>query len=383
MATSPRRRGQIASFHLFGVTIDVQLSWALVALLIATSLASGSFPLLYAGMPATAYWAMAAIVVIGLGASIVLHELAHTLVGRAMGMPIHHITLFMFGGVAELEQEPKAARIELAMALAGPALSIVLGLGLGFLASALKGGGGPAAVADAFGYLATLNLVLAGFNMVPAFPMDGGRVLRALVWMFTGRLDRATRIATALGEGFGVLLVALGIVGALLGQIVGGLWWILIGFFIHSAARASRAQMEGHQALAGVKVAQVMTSRLDTAPAEMTLDEFVERRLFATRHGLYPVAQHDRWVGVVTPEDILSVARPRWPVTRLLDICTPASQVATVAPSDDAAAALDRMQQSGSARVLVLDQDALVGIVTLRDLQERLRLAQRFAPTPA
>lgn len=380
MARATDRRGRIASFNLFGVTIDVHVSWAIVALLIAVSLATGSFPVVYPGVPAAAHWVMAILVVLGLAASIVMHELAHTLVGRALGMPIHHITLFMFGGVAELEQEPKAARTELAMAIAGPLFSVALGLACGAVATLLPTTGMGAAAADALAYLGMVNLILAAFNMVPAFPMDGGRVLRALVWMVSKRLDRATRIATALGEAFGILLIGLGVLSALTGQIMSGLWWILIGFFINSAARSYRAQTESQKTLAGVRVAEVMTADLDTASADMTLDDFVARRLFATRHGLYPVVDGDRWIGVVAAEDILAVNRDKWPATRLADVCTPLSAVAVVAASDDAAVALERMQQTGSARVMVADHGALAGIVTLRDIQARLQLARQFAP---
>lgn len=378
MARSTKAPGGIVSFQILGTTIDINLSWAFVALLIATSLASGVFPTLYRGMPQASYWAMAVIVVLGLGASIILHELAHTLVGRALGVPIHHITLFAFGGVSQLEQEPKTAQSELAMALAGPVLSVFLGLLFGFVARTLHSVRGASALTDAFAYLATLNLFLAAFNMMPAFPMDGGRVLRSLIWMTSRRLDRATRIASFIGKSFGVLLIALGVASAFEGQIVDGLWWVLIGLFIHFAAASSQIQVQAQHLLRGVNVAAVMTAHIDAAPADMTIAEFVEGRLFAAPHKTYPVIRGEQWIGIVSPEDLLRVPRDQWPHTFLSDICRPSSQVSTITTSEDAWTAYEHLLH-GAEPLFVLDGNGLAGIVTLKNIQERLRLIQQFA----
>jgi Zn-dependent protease len=367
----------LASFQVFGTTIDINLGWALVALLIATSLASGVFPTLYHGMPPVSYWAMAVLVVVGLGASIILHELAHTLVGRALGVPIHHITLFALGGVSQLEQEPKTARAELFMALAGPGLSILLGLLFALVAGALNGAANVAALRDAFGYLATLNLFLAAFNLMPAFPMDGGRVLRSAIWMISRRLDRATSIATFIGQGFGMLLIALGVVSAIGGQIVGGLWWILIGLFIHFAATSSRNQVYAQQVLHGVNVAALMTPHLDVAPADITVADFVEHELFAAPHRTYPVTRGPEWIGTVSPEDLLRIPRGQWSTTALSDICKPLSESSTVAVWEDAWTAYEHLLQ-GEDPVFVLDGDRLAGVLTLKNIRERLRLMQQF-----
>lgn len=370
--------GGILSFGIFGTTIHVNLGWVLVALLIATSLASGVFPSLYHGMASSSYWAMALIVVIGLGASIILHELAHTLVGRALGVPIHHITLFLFGGASQLEQEPESARAEFAMALAGPVFSVLMGFFFGLLAGALNNATSRSPLVDALGYLAALNFFLAAFNMLPAFPMDGGRILRSLIWMVTHRLDRATAIATFIGQGFGVLLIVLGIAGALAGQIVGGFWWVLMGLFIQFAAGSSRTQLETQHMLSGLNVGAIMTTHLDTALAEMSIADFVEARLFATPHRVYPVFHGDQWIGVVSPEDLLAVPRDQWQTTPLSDICRKASDVQTIMLSEDASTAFDRIVH-GEEPLFVLNQNQLVGMVTLKNIQERLRLSQRFA----
>ena len=212
----------IASFSLLGVSIRLDASWILLALLIAWSLAAGVFPDLYRGLPQSTYWGMAAASVVGIAASIILHELGHTLVARAFGLPIKSITLFVFGGVAEMEGEPKAPRAELFMALAGPLVSVALGFGFSLLANFLEGSA-PTEYHAVLHYLGTLNFTLAAFNMAPAFPLDGGRVLRALIWLVTGDSLKATRIAARSGEVIAVLLMGLGAFSTLTMGLVHGL----------------------------------------------------------------------------------------------------------------------------------------------------------------
>ncbi|MFN3524361.1 MAG: site-2 protease family protein [Phenylobacterium sp.] len=373
-------KGSVLRFRLLGVEINVHVSWVLVALLIAWSLASGAFPVLYEGLPRSGYWLMAIVAVIGLAVSIVLHELAHTLVGRAYGLSVDRITLFLFGGVAELHEEPKAPVAELLMAIAGPALSVVLGLAFGLAAGAIKAGGGAPELAGAFAYLGTLNLVLALFNMIPAFPMDGGRVLRAVIWMVTRQADRATRIAARIGMGFGVLLMVGGVALALAGGLASGLWWVLIGLFLRTAAKSSLSDMEARRRLGGHPVSEVMARRVETAPADMTIDSFVNFRLYASHHGMYPVVQADRLIGVVEPDDLLKTPRDQWAHTSLGEVCKPLETVAQARPEEDAFAVLERMRRGGGARMLVVDRGQLMGLVTLQDLVERLALAMKFEP---
>ncbi len=238
---TPRHRGGLS---LFGVEIRINLSWLVAALLIGSSLASGAFPALYKGMQPNDYLSMALIAVAGLAVSIVLHELAHTLVGRALGMRIDRITLFFFGGVAELREEPHTALSELAMAIAGPAFSLVFGLVLAVVAGAAQAAGVNAVWINALPYLASLTVVLAVFNLAPAFPLDGGRVLRALLWLVTRRAERATRIALFISEGLAIALMVAGVVVMFRGEPAGGLWWIIMGWFLRSSGRAERASLD-------------------------------------------------------------------------------------------------------------------------------------------
>ncbi len=369
--------------RLFGVEISIHFSWLIIALLIAWSLATGAFPRLHAGLPPASYWSMAAVVVIGLAASIILHELAHTLVGRAYGMSVHRITLFLLGGIAELDEEPRAPRAELLMALAGPAASLGLSLLFAMAASALRMTAAPGEAAIALGYLATFNLVLAVFNLAPAYPMDGGRVLRAAIWMVTGRPETATRVAARTSQGLASVLVLAGFAIALSGHPAGGLWWVLIGLFVLAAATAALDHLVARRHLAGRPVREFMAQRVETAPSDMGIEAFVRYRLYATRHGLYPIVEQDRLIGVVEPADILGTPRDRWARTTLGDICSPLDPTRAAAPGDDAFTVLERMRRDRRPRMLVLDRDVLVGIVTLDDVLERLALARRFEPEPA
>jgi len=377
------RTAQPAPFSVLGVEIRVHVSWMIMAVFIAWLLASGSLPMLYAGLPAGAYWAMAALIVAGLAASIVLHELAHTLVGRAMGVSVNRITLFLFGGVAELSEEPKRPGAELAMAIAGPAFSVVFSLILTIAAGAVGQTGAPTEIAMALGYLATLNLALAAFNMAPAFPLDGGRVLRAMLWMSTHDLAKATRIAARTGEALALLLMAAGLIAVFAVEPAGGLWWIMVGLFLHGAARGALRDVEARQMFAGHAIAELMAPTIETVPADYSLDRFVEERLLGSRHGLYPVvAAGGEWIGVVRPEDILRTPRDAWKTTTMADVCTPAADTPTAGLLDDASEVMDRMRAQNVQRMPVVHRGSVVGMVTLQDVLGSLELWRRFRPAP-
>jgi len=368
---------------LFGIRVRVHVSWLIMAVFIAWSLASGSLPMLYAGLPAGAYWATAVLIVVGLGVSIVLHEFAHALVGRLMGAPVNRITLFLFGGVAELNEEPKRPLADLLMAAAGPAFSVVLGLALALAAGQARLAGTAPAVVMGLGYLATLNLVLAAFNLFPAFPLDGGRVLRALAWMATGDLGKATRLAARVGEALAVLLIALGIAALFTIDVTGGLWWVMVGLFLRGAARGTLTDQEARQTFAGHAIAELMAKSVETVPSDLTLARFVDDRLLASRHPLYPVVEGGRWIGVVRAEDVLRIPRDDWAATTVRQICTAAASTPSAGLLDDASEVMGRMQALEVERMPVVHRGVVVGIVTLRDLLGSLELWKRFRPAAA
>ena len=269
---------RVRLFSLFGFDVHVDASWLLLAVLIAWSLASGIFPGIVHGLSATTYWSMAVVATIGLLFSIVLHEMAHSLVARRFAMPIRGITLFIFGGVAEMHSEPTSAGGEFLMALAGPVSSAVLGALLFLFYSVVASLHGPPAVAGVLWYLGYLNWVLAVFNLLPAFPLDGGRMLRAALWGWRNDLVWATWVASGAGNIFGILLIVLGLVDVLRGDFVNGVWMALIGLFLRGAADATYQQTITRQVLAGQPVSRFMNRQPITVPPK-SVDPSVRRGL--------------------------------------------------------------------------------------------------------
>lgn len=368
----------VAAFTVLGVPVKIDLTWIFIALFFAWSLASGAFPQLYAGLPNSTYWLMALFAVAGLGLSIIVHELAHTLVGRALGMRINGITLFFFGGAAELAEEPRSAWRELAMALAGPGMSLVVAgvfILLGQLAGGAAGG-----VQEVLRYLATLNLVLAIFNLMPAFPLDGGRVLRAVLWLVSGDGATATRRAAKTGEFLGLVLMALGLVATLAGEVSGGLWWLFIGWFIRSMAAAERTEVDARRLLAGLPVRAVMTPAPDLAQAGWTVERFVGEELVQSHHDFYPVVADGRLVGLLEPRALLRTPRADWPGITLGELCAPVAGDDVIDPSLDAAAALEAMRRRGRGRLVIVERGRVTGLLTLVDLLHLLRIRQDFEP---
>lgn len=373
--------GGVTLFRIFGFEIRVDLSFVLIAVLIGGSLAQGYFPAVHEGLPAATYWLLGFFAVLGIFASIVLHELGHSLVARRYGMEMRGITLHMFGGAAELEDEPTSPTAELLVAAAGPATSLALAavLRLGALATAgLSSSELP--IEMLLRYLASLNLVLAIFNLLPAFPLDGGRILRAALWLKNGDHDRATRLASRIGAGLGFGLAALGVMQILAGRLGDGLWTILIGFFIRSAAIASGIDLAARRMLGDAAVARFMTPNPVSVAVGMSVADFVEEVVYRTRHDTYPVvdgALHPR--GLVAVGALSTLPREAWVSTAVLEIAERLEPESMVAPDLPAKQALDLMRKSGRSRLLVVDADGrLVGLLTLKDLLDTLTLRMRI-----
>ncbi|MFO8005670.1 site-2 protease family protein [Thioalkalivibrio sp.] len=355
-------------FRVLGFEIRANVTWLFLALLVTWSLAAGFFPMVYPDLAPSTYWAMALVGMLGLFFSLLFHELAHSVVARSHGLPVHRITLFLFGGVAEMEAEPKEPRIEFWMAIAGPIASLVLAAAFYLLASLMAEIGLPEHVAGVAGYLGFINLLLAIFNMVPGFPLDGGRVLRAALWQWTGNIRMATRWASRVGQGFGLLLVALGLATFVSGNFVGGMWWFLIGLFVHAAATAGYQQLLTQQALQGRTVRRFMTTDPVTVPAEASVQGFVEEYLYHHNFDRFPVVQGDRLLGSVGLAEVRKVPRAEWGGTQIGDVCLARSKENTVAADADANEALNRMQEGRTGRLMVTEGDHIVGVLALKDL---------------
>jgi Zn-dependent protease len=366
--------------RLFGFEIRFDLTWLILLALIVWSLSAGYFPEAYGELSEGTYLWMAVIGAIGMIASIVIHELSHSLVARRFGMTIRGITLFAFGGAAELEDEPPTARAEFLMAAAGPAMSLVLALLFWLLAGALAASAVPTPFVAVVRYLAGINVILALFNCVPAFPLDGGRMLRAALWGWRGDMRWATRIAANLGGAFGVGLILIGIVNAFSGNLVGGMWYALIGLFVRAAAASAYQQLVTKQVLGHMPVDSIMTRAVVTAPPEASIADLVDHYFLARNLKLVPVVAGDTVIGVVDVRAAKAVPRQEWETRRIADIMTALSPDSTIRLGADAGAALAQMQRTGQARLLVMDGARLAGILSLSDMLRMISLRLDLDP---
>jgi Zn-dependent protease/CBS domain-containing protein len=362
-------------FTLAGFSVYADLSWVLIFMLVTWSLSSGFFPATMPELSVGTTWAMGVVGALGLFLSIVIHELAHSLMARRRGTEIKSITLFVFGGVAEMGEEPQKPGDELRIAIVGPLTSIGLAVVFfGLSAALVVSESAPAAVA-VLQYLSAINLLLAGFNLIPAFPLDGGRVLRAILWKRRGDLRRATGTTAALGRAFGMGLVIVGVLTILSGNFVGGMWYALIGMFLRGAAQQSYSAVVTRLALEGEPVRRFMQRNVVTVDPAMTLARFVDDILYPTQHKLFPVVADGRVIGTMTTAMLRDVPRDRWERTLVGEAMEPLAPENHLPPGTDAVEAMARMNKTRRSRLVVLDEDLkLAGILTLKDLLAFLEL---------
>jgi Zn-dependent protease len=358
-------------FTLMGFAIKVDASWLLIAALIVWSLSTGYFPMELPGLAQGTAIVLGVVAMLGLFGSLILHELAHALVARRYGLGIGGITLFLFGGVAELEEEPRSAASEFWIAVAGPAMSVALA-GLFGLAGSVTAGVGAVLLA----YLATVNLFLALFNLLPAFPLDGGRVLRALIWQRTGDLLEATRKASGAGTILALLLMAFGLYAALTGGGVSGIWVVMIGVFVLTASRASYQRLLLQDSLKGRRVVELMTADPLTATPDMTLAAVGDGIMVAHAVTFVPVVAGEAPIGYVDTELMRAVPRGDWAATRVADVMAPLDPACIVPPRMTAEAALDRLARGPQRKLIVAEGGRIRGILSLRDLMGHIAVVQ-------
>jgi Zn-dependent protease/CBS domain-containing protein len=357
-------------FRIFGIPIRLDPSWVPVVALVTWSLASSVFPVLAPGLAPSLYWWMGALATLGLFASVILHELAHSLVARRYGIPIRGITLFFFGGVAEMAGEPPSPRSELLVAAAGPAASLAVGgagWGLAVGAMALEA---PTPLSAVLGYLALTNAVLALFNLVPSFPLDGGRILRSLLWHWKNDLRGATRISSSIGAGFGYLMIGLGLLRALwASDWIGGVWWVLLGLFIRSAAAGAWEQLRLRQVLENEPVARLMHPHPVALPRSLSLTDWTRDYVYRYPFKMFPVLDDaGRLAGCIRVRRLQEIPREEWDrqtVGAFLEQCGPEN---TLPVDADALRALSLMSSSGASRLMVVEGDRLLGVLSLKDL---------------
>lgn len=367
---------KLFSINRFDIKVDP--SWLIIAALVTWSLSQQYFPDTVPGASGVGYVGMALVAMLGLFASLLLHELAHSVVARRLGVPIKSITLFLFGGVAELQAEPASARIEFWIALAGPVMSLALALGFWALAS----GASPVpAVGAVLSYLALINLVLGVFNMVPAFPLDGGRVLRAYLWHRTGDVLAATRVAARSGTVVAYVLMALGVAALFQGALLAGVWQVMIGGFVLIAARASYAAQLAHRTFDGRAVKTLMTRDPITVGPEVTLADFVNQIMLHHNVGFVPVVEDTVLLGHMDQSILSGIDREYWTSTRVGDVFVGLDHSAMVHPDTPVEDLLDTIRQTGRRKFLVVADHELRGVISLSDLT-RILNQDTFSGTP-
>ena len=374
--------GRIAGIH-------VGLNWSLlvIAALIAWSLASSLLPSAAPGQTSSAYLLAGVVSAFVYLACLLAHELAHSIVAMRRGVKVEGITLWLFGGVSRFSSESSSPGAQALITFVGPLTSLLLGV-VFFLASVAVGGGAqPSLLAATLSWLGYINILLGVFNLLPAFPLDGGRLLQSLIWVRTRDRLRATRIAARIGRAFAFLLIAYGLITFFAsGSIIGGVWSVFLGWFLLSAARAEEAGGLIRQALSGMRVAEVMTPDPVQAPDNISVEDALHGYILASRHSTFPTHDAgDRLSGLLTLAALKNVAPNARATTLVKEIICPLDKVPTVRPADPATNLLEVSDGCSEGRTLVVDNGRLVGIVSPSDvnrLLQRSSLGRSKAPAP-
>lgn len=360
-------------FHLFGIPIRIEFSWLLLLFLMVWSLSTGLFPSWYEQLPQETYLWMGIGGALGMFLSILAHEIAHAWVARLYQIPIRSIVLFIFGGIAEMEKEPPTAKSEFFIALAGPVASGFCGVAFGGLYLWGLQRGWAEAGEGVLLYLALVNGALAILNLLPAFPLDGGRVLRAILWGWRKDLVWSTRIVTSLGQGFGFLLILFAIVSLLAGQRFWvAIWWLLIGFFLRSSSQRAYQSLLMREMLRGEPIRKLLPAETLTVPATLSVQDFVDKIAFRYPHGMFPVLSplDGSLLGSVSTEDLIRLPPSDWGSSTIRMILKPCSPTLCIPEGADALDAINQMNQSQTQRLFVVADEGktLVGVLSIGDI---------------
>ena len=364
---------------VLGFEIRLDASWFIIFFLVLWTLSAGVFPAAAPGQTTTAHVIMGVSGTLLFFASLLLHEISHSVVARAKGIPMRGITLFLFGGLAHTSREPDTAEDELQIAGVGPLVSFLLGaLFLGMAALGRAGAWSPA-IHEVAQYLGFINIALAVFNLLPGYPLDGGRVFRALAWKKTGDLARATRWATTGGRWIGLALIVLGVFDALAGALLGGLWLVFIGVFLRGAAGTAARQFELEQALRGVPARQVMYGDTSMLEGDMTLEDVARGPALRTTRDVLPVREDGHVVGRLSLGQLARTPREAWPSTRVSEVMAAIDDRSVVRPEADMKEVLTKIRASDVGQVFVMENGTLVGSISARDMADLAARASAFA----
>jgi len=360
---------------IMGIPIGINYSWFITFFLITATLGQYVFPWLYPDWATPVYWIAGLCTSLLFFASLIAHELAHSLVAVRNGIEVKSITLFIFGGAARISREAPRASTELLMAVAGPLASVALAGVFALIWLLSRNNLEPLAAMST--YLCWVNLALAAFNMLPGFPLDGGRVLRSIIWWRSGSYRKATRIATLSGQAFGCLLILSGLAIGAFVYWINGLWLALLGGFLFAAARASYRQAVLRDSLQGLTAQELMTSHCQMVPEQLTIEALVNEYLLPAGHRCLLVGEWGRVSGIITLQDAKLVPKRRWHITPVAEAMTPAGKLGVVYPGDDGLTVLERMQEGDIGLLLVVSGGRVVGVIERDRLPELSRLRSK------
>jgi Zn-dependent protease/predicted transcriptional regulator len=366
----------IQLFRVAGVQVEVDYSWLVIFLLVLWSLSAGYFPQEYPGQPTLDYWIVGLVATLFFFGSVLLHELSHAAVANGLGEKVDRITLFIFGGIARLSGEPKSADSELKIAGVGPLTSLAIAFTFWLISKAI--GQAASLWTGVFRYLAFINLALALFNLLPGFPLDGGRLLRAALWKRWGDLPRATARAAQWGSRIGWGLIVLGALEIFGGALIGGIWLIFIGLFLRGAAASGYQGTVVEQALEHVRVADIMTRDPVTLTPEMSVAEAVEQYFLRYGYGGFPVVSDGRVVGVLSLSHVRHCQPEERAHKKVRDIMLALGPRLEVAPQATALEAMHKMNEGNSGRLVVLDGGKMAGFITRTGVARIIQMKQQL-----
>jgi Zn-dependent protease/CBS domain-containing protein len=367
-------RGSLVLGAIRGIPIRIHFTWLIIFGLLSWSLASGYFPQRYPDLPIAAYWIKGIIAALFLFGSVLVHELMHALMAQNLRVPIAGITLFALGGVSEMKQEPPSPSAEFKIAIVGPLASLALAGMFWLIWRALEREGPDPSFAAIALYLVGLNTVVAVFNLLPAFPLDGGRVLRSIIWAITKNLQKATYLATRVGRVFAYILISVGAVSLFAGAGFQGIWMALIGFFLLQGAQASYTQVLLKEALAGIAIRDIMVKDVVSVPPGLSVRGLIERYFLTHGYGGFPVVEQRQVEGLVSLGDVKRVPPEDYDRLTVREVMIPLAERLIIAPEEDVSVALQRMAEEELGRLIVMERGRMLGLVTKTGLSRFLRM---------
>jgi Zn-dependent protease/CBS domain-containing protein len=375
--------GSISLGRIRGIKVELNISVLVIVAIVVAGLTFGRFPEVYPGKSLGAYLAAGVASAVLLLASLLAHELSHALVARRNGIEVGGITLWLLGGVAQLRGEPRSPGADLFIAIIGPLASLVTGAVCGITAITIAATTGTGLTVGVFSYLAWINLILAVFNLIPAAPLDGGRVLRAALWWHSGNRVRSAITATRAGRAFGFALIAAGALLFVSGAGLNGLWLALTGLFLVSAAGAEEQQTRLNATLSGVRVSDIMTPKPVVADPQETVSDLIDHTVLTHRFSTYPLVHNGHLAGLVTLNRVRAVPADQRGTRRLSEIACPPDEVPTAHPQEHLIDLLPRMAGCSDGRAIVVDDEQhVIGVVTSSDISRAMQVRELSGPTP-